>query len=94
MEKICNFNEICVLRVAKGQRNELCFKAAYRSCECKCANVTSSRARLCLELFQNVQLKKKVYFDSLPIPSPPQKKYNVLLSSIKNKILSHHNSTD
>jgi len=34
------FNDICVLRVAKEQRNEFCFKASYRNCECKCADVT------------------------------------------------------
>ena len=51
----CNCNDICVLRVGKGQ---LCFKTAYRNCECKCVNVTSSEGRFCLELFQNVQLEK------------------------------------
>jgi hypothetical protein len=43
--------------VGKGQRNELYFKTAYRNCESKCANVTSSKVRLSLKLFQNVQLK-------------------------------------
>jgi len=35
----CNSNDICVLRVAKGQCNGFCFKRAYRNCECECVNV-------------------------------------------------------
>ena len=35
-----NCNDICVLRVARGQRNGFCFKGAYRNCECECVNVT------------------------------------------------------
>jgi len=62
VEKNCNFNDIYVLSVAEGQRNEFCFKTSYRNCESKCANVTSSKARLSLELFQNVQMKKKSLF--------------------------------
>jgi len=40
-----------VLRVVKGQRDELCCKTAYRNCECKCADVTSSEGRLSLKIF-------------------------------------------
>jgi hypothetical protein len=54
--KNCNSNDICVLRVGKGQHNELCFKTAYSKCESECVNVTSGEGRLCLELFQSVQL--------------------------------------
>jgi len=36
----CNSNDMCVLRVGKGQPKELCFKRAYRNCECECINVT------------------------------------------------------
>jgi len=57
VEKNCNCNDICVLRVAEGQRDELCCKTAYRNCECKCANVTSSEVKLSLKMFQNVQLE-------------------------------------
>ena len=48
-------------------------------CECKCVNVTSSRAILCLGLFQNVQLEKN-YLNSLPF-----KKYNVQQQLINTK---------
>jgi hypothetical protein len=57
----------CVVSVGKGQRNELCFKTAYRNCESKYANVTSSKVRFSLKLFQNVQLEEKRYSHSLPI---------------------------
>ena len=84
MEKNCNCNVIlCVLRVGKGQRNgilcvltvgkghrnELCFKTSYRNCECKCANVTSSEGRLCLELFQSRQLENGLRILILPFPN-------------------------
>jgi len=36
--EICNCNDIFVLRVAKGQGKELCFKMADRNFEC--VNVT------------------------------------------------------
>ena len=58
-----------VLRVAKEQRNELCFKTSYRNCECKCVNVTSREGRLCLELFQNGQLEKRVILILSPFPN-------------------------
>ena len=55
--KIVTVMVYCVVGVGKGQRNELCFKTAYRNCECNCANVTSSKTRLSLGLLQNVQIK-------------------------------------
>jgi hypothetical protein len=82
VEKNCNFSDICVLRVAKGQRIEFCFKASYRNCESKCVNVTSNKVRLCLELFQNGQLKKNLIL----IVFPFKNKYNALQSLTNNKI--------
>jgi len=35
----------CVMRVGKGQSNDLLFKTSYKICECKCVNVTSSEVR-------------------------------------------------
>ena len=59
--KIVSVMVYCEVRVGKEQRNELCCKTAYRNCECKCANVTSSFVRLSLVLFQNVQLKRGLF---------------------------------
>jgi hypothetical protein len=63
--KNCNCNDICVVRVGKGQRNELCFKTAYRNCECECVNVTWSGADCVWSCF-SVQLKW-AYCDCLHI---------------------------
>jgi hypothetical protein len=80
---------LCVVRVGKGQRIELCFKTAYRNCECTRVNVTSSKMNLYLKLFQNVQLRKRVYFDSLPIS---KRKYDDLQSTLNNKTQPHCHS--
>jgi len=48
MGKNCKFNDISVLKVAKGSHNEFCFKTSYRNCKSKCGNVTSSEVRLSL----------------------------------------------
>jgi len=69
VEKNCNCNDICVLRVVRGQRNELCCKTAYRNCECKCADMTSSKGRLCLGLFESGQLKKRIICNLFPFPN-------------------------
>ena len=58
-----------VVRVGKGQLNELCFKTSCRNYECKCANVTSSEVRLCLELLQNVQLEKRLIMILFQFPT-------------------------
>ena len=69
----CDCNDICVLRVLKGLRNEFYFKTAYRNCECECVNVTWSGARLCLELVQNVQLKKRLILIVFPFSTGSMK---------------------
>jgi len=38
----CNSNDICVLRVGKGERSELCFKTAYRNYVWECVNLLTS----------------------------------------------------
>ena len=47
---------ICVLREAKGRRNQLFLKTSYNS-EFKCVNVTSSKIRSSLKLLQKLQLR-------------------------------------
>ena len=84
-QKNCNFKDFFVLIVAKGQRNELCFKTSYRNCECKCVNVKSDRVRWCLELFQSGQLEKKIFY-SVHISS---RKYDDLQSLLNNKPQPH-----
>jgi len=56
-------NDRChVCEYHKVHHIEFCFKTSYRNCECECVNVTWSCARLCLELFQSVQLKKGIFW--------------------------------
>jgi hypothetical protein len=76
------FNYMCVLRVAKEHSNQFFFKISYQICGLKCVNFTSRKTRKSLNLLQNVQPKKKVYFDSLPIS---RRKYDDLQSLINNK---------
>jgi len=85
VEKNCNCNDICVLGFARGQRNELCCKMAYRYCECKCADVTLSKETVSLKRFQMVQLIKRI-FHSLSISN---RKYDDLQPLSKMK-LSHN----
>ena len=61
MGKIVTVMMYCVLGVSKGQRNELCFKTAYRNCECKCVDGTSSEGDCVLELFQKVEQRKVLF---------------------------------
>ena len=76
-----NFNDNCVLRVAKGHPNQFFFKTSYTNSECKCVNVTSSKTRNSFKLFQKVQLKKFIL-----ILSPFPKDLQFL---INNRILPH-----
>jgi hypothetical protein len=51
----------CVLRVGKGRCIVFCFKTAYRNCVSECANVTSSKARLCLGCFRLCKWRKGLF---------------------------------
>ena len=84
----CNCNDICMVRVRKVQRNELCFKTAYTNCECECVNVTWSGSDCVWNGFK-VQLKW-AYCDCLHISN---RKYDELHSTVNKKSQQHCHST-